>query len=74
MHKKLKNYTLVICLVVVLFLSLENGLHLRRWHSLPLCRELSSQSLPSIVGGMPDVERRRKEETGSRVIPRRERP
>ena len=76
MHKKMKNYTLIICLVVFLFLSLGNGLHLTP----------AVAFLTALSGTQPTVfafnrwwdtrcrEVARKEETGSRIIPRHERP
>ena len=77
MHGRLKNYALVICLFVFLFVSIGNGLHLT-----------PGAAFIGALSGTPLVifafnrwwdarcrrEEARREESASEIVPLRERP
>jgi len=77
MHGRLKNYALVICLFVFLFISIGNGLHLT-----------PGAAFIGALSGTPLVifafnrwcharcrrEETRREESASEIVPLRERP
>ena len=76
MHEKLKNYSLVICLFVFLFLSLGNGLHLTP--TVAFLNALSGTPLVIFAFNRWWAARYRdevrKEEPASRIVQLRERP
>ena len=77
MHERLKNYALVICLFVFLFVCIGNGLHLTP--SAAFIGALSGTPLVIFVfnrwcDSRCRKEEARKEEPVSQIIPLRERP
>ena len=77
MHERLKNYTLVVCLFVFLFVCIGNDLHLS-----PVAAFMGALSGTPLVivafnrwcDGRCRKEEARKEVPGSEIIPLRERP
>ena len=77
MHVRLKNYALVICLFVFLFVSIGNGLHLTP--GAAFIGALSGAPLVIFAFNRWSDARRwreeaRREESASEIVPLRERP